>query len=60
MVETHEVIDDTLERIRSKIIDRALEAENMLKEFDSKLYEGRCCFETVKQQLYQLEDHEVE
>ena len=60
MLDIHNVIDTTLEKIRAKIIDKALEAENMFKEFDSKLFEGRCCFETVKRQLNQLEDHEVE
>merc|ERR1712151_1136010 len=51
MIEVHDIIDDTMEKIRAKIIDKALEAENTLKEFEEKLHQGKCNFEQVKQQL---------
>ena len=34
MIEVHDMIDETLEKIRAKIIDKALEAENTLKDFE--------------------------
>ena len=59
MIEVHEIIDETLEKIRSKIIDKALEAENTLKEFEKKLAEGRSSFENVKRQLQGIDENEL-
>jgi len=60
MVEVHDVIDSTLEKIRARIIDKAQEAENILKEAEEKIFEGRCKFESVKRQLNQLDESEVQ
>ena len=51
MIEVHNTIDTTLEKIRAKIIDKFLETESILKESENKLYEGRSNFENVKRQL---------
>ena len=59
MIEVHSIIDDTLEKIRAKIVDKALEAENTLKDFEEKLFEGKCNMESLKRQLKGLEEDEL-
>lgn len=59
MIEVHGVIDETMEKIRAKIVDKALEAESTLKEFEGKLHEGKSSFENVKRQLNRLDEDEV-
>lgn len=44
-------IDNTLEKIRNKIIDKAMEAESIMKEYEKTLYEGTNNFEDLKKQL---------
>ena len=41
-------IDNTLEKIRNKIIDKAMEAESIMKEYEKTLYEGTNNFEDLK------------
>ena len=41
-------IDNTLEKIRNKIIDKAMEAESILKEYEKTLFEGTNSFENLK------------
>ena len=60
MIEVQDVVDCTLQKIRTKIIDKAMEAENTLKEYEGMLYEGTSNFENLKRQLSQLDDEEVE
>ena len=44
-------IDNTLEKIRNKIIDKAMEAESIMKEYEKTLYEGTNNFEDLKRKL---------
>ena len=44
-------IDNTLEKIRNKIIDKAMEAESIMKEYEKTLYEGTNNFEDLKKKL---------
>lgn len=59
MLEVTDVIDSTLNKIRNNIIDKAMEAENVLKEYEGMLYEGTNNFENLKRQLNQLDEDEV-
>ena len=51
MLESTDVIDATLDKIRTKIIDKAMEAEGILKDYEGMLYEGTSNFENLKRQL---------
>lgn len=44
-------IDNTLEKIRNKIIDKAMEAESIMKDYEKTLYEGTNNFEDLKKKL---------
>ena len=44
-------IDNTLEKIRNKIIDKAMEAESIMKDYERTLYEGTNNFEDLKKKL---------
>ena len=53
-------IDNTLEKIRNKIIDKAMEAESILKDYEKTLIEGTSNFEDLKKQLSQYDEKELE
>ena len=60
MLEVHDAVDQTLEKIRSKMIDKAMEGDSILKDYESRLYEGTSSFENLKRQLNKLDDDEVQ
>lgn len=58
--EVTNAIDSTLEKIRNKIIDKAMEAESILKDYEKTLIEGSNNFEDLKKQLSQFDEKELE
>ena len=58
--EVTNAIDNTLEKIRNKIIDKAMEAESILKDYEKTLIEGTSNFEDLKKQLSQYDEKELE